>query len=53
MALAREGNPVGQSQKQLCMICGKPSDKTICDACSERIRGEALNKKKKEEKPKE
>ena len=52
MAPTMEGNPVGQSQIQLCMVCGKRSDKTICEACSERIRGEALNKKKKEEKPK-
>ena len=53
MARTMEGNPVAQPQRQLCMICAKPSDKTICDACSERIRGEALNNKKKEEKPKE
>jgi hypothetical protein len=41
---------VAEKKKQICMICGKPSAKTICDACSERVRGEALNKKKKEEK---
>ena len=40
-------------KKQVCMLCGKPSAKTICEACSERVRGEALNKKKKEEKVKE
>ena len=34
------------------MICAKPSDKTICDACSDQLRSEALRKKKKEEKPK-
>lgn len=44
---------MGQPKKQLCMICAKPSEKTICDACSEKLRGEALNKKKKEEKIKE
>lgn len=38
-------------KKQLCMICAKPSQKTICEACSERLRGEALHKKKKDEKP--
>lgn len=37
-------------KKQLCMLCGKPSAKTICAACSDKVRGEALNKKKKEEK---
>ncbi len=35
----------------VCMLCGKPSDKTICDACANRLRGEALEKKKKEENP--
>ena len=48
-----EGGAVGQSKRQLCMICAKPSEKTICDACSEKVRGEALHKKKKEEKIKE
>ena len=33
----------------VCMICGKASEKTICDACADRLRGEALEKKKKEE----
>ena len=41
-----------QPKKQRCMICAKPSDKTICEACSDQVRSEALNKKKKEEKPK-
>jgi hypothetical protein len=41
-----------EQKKKLCMICAQPSEKTICDACSEQLRGEALNKKKKEEKPK-
>ncbi len=44
---------MGQAKKQLCMICGKPSQKTICEVCSERLRGEALTKKKKEEKIKD
>jgi len=43
---------VPQPKKQRCMICAKPSDKTICEACSDQVRSEALNKKKKEEKPK-
>ncbi len=41
------------SKKQVCMICAKPSPKSICDACADKLRGEALNKKKKEEKIKE
>jgi predicted nucleic acid-binding Zn ribbon protein len=41
---------VAEKQHQVCLICGKPSPKTICDACADRLRGEALEKKKKEEK---
>jgi len=44
---------VGQTKKQVCLICGKPSIKTICDTCADKVRGEALNKKKKDEKIKE
>jgi len=32
------------------MICGKPSDKTICAVCSAMIEGEARSKKKQKEK---
>ncbi len=49
----REDFAVDQPKKQVCMLCGKPSTKTICQACAEKLRGEALNKKKKEEKIKE
>ena len=48
-----KGGTVGQTKKQVCLICGKPSIKTICDACSDKVRGEALNRKKKDEKIKE
>ncbi|MFY9585813.1 MAG: hypothetical protein WAR21_15110 [Candidatus Acidiferrales bacterium] len=41
------------TKKQVCMICGKPSTKLICDACSDKLRGEALDKKKKDQKIKE
>ncbi len=44
---------MNEAKKKVCMICGKPSAKTICDACADKLRGEALNKKKKEEKIKE
>jgi hypothetical protein len=33
----------------VCNVCGETSEKTICDSCSERLRIEALNKKKHEE----
>ncbi len=41
------------SKKQVCMICGKPSTRTICNACADKLRGEALERKKKDEKVKE
>jgi predicted amidophosphoribosyltransferase len=44
---------VAQAKKQVCLICGKPSPKMICDTCSAKLRGEALDKKKKQEKVKE
>ena len=37
--------------KQVCNLCGKPSPDTICDACADRVRAEALDRKKHEEKP--
>lgn len=51
--IAKGGIAVGPTKRQVCMICAKPSTKTICEACSEKLRGEALHKKKKEEKIKE
>ncbi len=36
--------------KQVCNVCGKPSASTICDTCANRVRGEALERKKHEEK---
>lgn len=33
-------------KKHVCSVCGRPSDTVICHACEERIRGEALEKKK-------
>ena len=33
----------------VCNMCGKPSEITICEECSERLRVEALARKKHEE----
>ena len=33
----------------VCNVCGATSEKTICDQCSERLRIEALSRKKHEE----
>ena len=35
-------------KKSVCMLCGKPAPKSICDLCAGRVQGEVLNKKKKE-----
>jgi hypothetical protein len=35
--------------RHVCNVCGEPSEMTICDECSERLRVEALNRKKHEE----
>lgn len=36
-------------ERHVCNMCGKPSESTICETCSERIRIEALARKKHEE----
>jgi len=28
----------------VCMLCGKPSGKSICDACAQRVQGEHIDK---------
>lgn len=42
-----------QKKKSLCMLCGKPSPRSICETCSARVQGEAMHKKKKEDRVKE
>jgi hypothetical protein len=39
-----------QHANQVCNVCGRPSVDTICEACADRIRAEALDHKKHEEK---
>lgn len=36
--------------RPVCTVCGKASEKAICDACADKIQVEALAKKKREEK---
>jgi hypothetical protein len=36
---------MSQARKPVCMLCGKPSAKSICDACAQRVQGEHLDKK--------
>jgi len=37
-------------KKKVCMICGKPSESSICDECKAKIQGEAAGEKQKIEK---
>ncbi len=37
-------------KKKVCMICGKPSESSICESCKAQIQGEAAEKKIKVEK---
>ena len=37
-------------KKKKCMLCGKPSDDTICESCKVHVQGEAADKKIKIEK---
>ncbi len=34
-------------KKKVCMICGKPSEVSICDSCKAQIQGEAIDKKQR------
>lgn len=39
-----------KEKKKVCMICGKPSESSICDECKAKIQGEAAGEKQKIEK---
>jgi nucleotide-binding universal stress UspA family protein len=57
------GNPKGKIQtpialeseqhKQFCKVCGKPSSSNICPVCADKIRAEAVARKKREDKGEE
>ena len=51
---AKRGGMSSKSDKRkaVCMLCGKASVKSICDACAQRVQGEHLGKKVKPEKGK-
>ena len=42
-----------EKRKAVCMLCGKPSEKSICDGCAQRVQGEHLDKKTARDKGKE
>jgi nucleotide-binding universal stress UspA family protein len=50
---AEEVAPSAQAAppQQHCLVCARPAQETICDHCKARIQGEALERKRKEERP--
>ncbi|MFQ5695716.1 MAG: hypothetical protein ACE5HB_06985 [Terriglobia bacterium] len=42
---------MSEEKKQVCMLCGQPAPKSICDACAQRVQGEQLDKKLGGDKP--
>lgn len=45
-----EGHHAPKEKKHVCSVCGKPSDTVICHACEDKIRSEAVEKKRGTEK---
>jgi hypothetical protein len=42
-----------RGRKEVCNVCGKPSGSSICPPCADRIRAEAVARKKREDKGEE
>jgi recombinational DNA repair protein RecR len=42
-----------RQRKQVCNVCGKPSRDSICAACADRVRAEAVTWKRREDKGQE
>ena len=40
----------GGKEDVRCMICGQPAQRSICEACTAKVQGEAVDKKQKIEK---
>jgi len=38
-----------EPERRVCKICGKPSEISICPACADKIRAEAVGRKKRED----
>jgi K+-sensing histidine kinase KdpD len=49
-AAAAPVQPVFKTPESLCLVCAKPSTETICDACRAYIQGEAIERKRRDEK---
>jgi recombinational DNA repair protein RecR len=54
MAMTFVEKPILRKQhaREVCNVCGHPSENTICEACADKVRSEALAAKKHEEKGK-
>lgn len=48
-----ESKAAAKQRRRFCNVCGKPSGSFICGACSDRIRAEALDRKRREDKGQE
>ena len=43
---------MAEKKKPVCMLCGKPSEKSICTACAQRVHTEHTDRKIKQDKTK-
>lgn len=48
-----KGPAQAKQRKRVCSVCGKTSGSSICGMCADRIRAEALARKKREDKGEE
>lgn len=47
---AKIGTKKSEAPRAFCEVCGKPSQVPICAPCSDKIRAEALARKRREDK---
>ncbi len=50
MADKKQEKEKEKEKHHVCTMCGRPSETTICHACEDKIRGEAVEKKHEIEK---
>lgn len=48
--VAKNGSKTSPNARPVCEVCGKPAVNPICAACSDKIRAEALARKRREDK---
>ncbi len=47
---SKTGSKSSQKSRPVCEVCGKPAVTPICAACADRIRAEAVARKRREDK---